>query len=166
MTVFNPRVADAERFKEVDRLQRLINDIGNSCRAITASLMQFKVAHTELHEQLHRLECAYAPAPSKDAVKDWLGLEIARTVGSLAFVSWLSVPIEALAAPKTIPPLSSNLEKAIEAIKEAMAAKHDAQRVAEQRAITAFEAIPADQREEPFLTTSFVEKFTQPNREI
>jgi hypothetical protein len=160
MSVFNPREAAARRNKEMMRLVRLQNEIDTHAAAVTASLTAFKDANSKLRDALHRLRCAYEPTPSEDEIKSALGVEIARILGPLDFISWLDVGVSVLATADKTPALRSKFSAAAEVLREKMSQKHKVEERTIEDAETAFAAIPIDQREELFLTDAFVREFT------
>ncbi len=123
--------ADVRHAKEWGRLTKLFGEIDTHARAISDSLLSSKAAIADLQDAIHRLRCGYnlPGIPSEEEVKTRIGIEVSRIFGQTAtFLSFLSVPLEALATPEKVPPLFATFAHVAKQIRAAQEEAHKAER--------------------------------------
>jgi hypothetical protein len=123
--------ADVRHAKAWGRLAKLCGEVDTNARNAGDSLLSAKAAIADLHDALHRLRCGYnlPGIPSEEDVKTWIGIEVARVFGQTGtFLSFLSVPPEALATPDKVPPLFATFSRAAKQIRAAQEEAHKAER--------------------------------------
>ena len=158
MSTFSFAVASAQRFRQVDLAIKQHEAAHKAASAVTAALVTFKTANGKLRDAVDALRTD-AAVPDEAELRAWVAIEIARTLGAVDFGPWLEAPtIEALTT--SVPPLAAKLQHLTGELRDKLSELHKSEERAERDALAAFEAMPTDQREAPFLTDEYVSRFT------